>query len=76
MIAPGSVVASLARALRVEGGMAMQKAFSNEQLEPLIFTIRGYRVVLDSDLARVYGISTKHLNQAVRRNSTRFPHRS
>jgi hypothetical protein len=74
MISPDPVVCSSAGALRAERGMAMKKAFSNEQLEPLIFTIRGYRVVLDSDLARVYGISTKHLNQAVRRNSTRFPH--
>lgn len=34
----------------------------NEQLEPLIFSIRGQRVLLDADLARVYGVSTKQFN--------------
>jgi len=51
----------------------MKKALNNEQLEPLILTIRGQRVVLDADLARLYGASTSALNQAVRRNSSRFP---
>ena len=44
-----------------------------EPLEPLIFTIRHHRVILDADLARVYGVATKALNQAVKRNSGRFP---
>ena len=35
--------------------------------------IRGQRVLLDSDLARVYGVTTKQLNQQVRRNADRFP---
>lgn len=49
---------------------------SNESgaLEPLIFLIRGCRVLLDADLARVYGTTTKVLNQALRRNGERFPH--
>ena len=51
----------------------MKKALSNEQLEPLIFTIRGHRVVLDADLARLYGVSTKRFNQAFTRNRSRFP---
>lgn len=51
----------------------MKKVLNNEQLEPLIFNVRGQRVVLDIDLARLYGVSTKALNQAVRRNSNRFP---
>jgi hypothetical protein len=38
-----------------------------------IFAIRGQKVVLDVDLARVYGVTTKALNQAVRRNKRRFP---
>ncbi len=46
---------------------------SHEVLEPLIFTIRGHRVMLDADLARIYGVGTKVLNQAVKRNSSRFP---
>jgi len=39
----------------------------------LIRNIRGYRVILDSDLAAVYGVSTKRLNEAVKRNAHRFP---
>lgn len=35
--------------------------------------IRGEKVILDSDLARVYGVSTKAFNQAVKRNLARFP---
>ncbi|MFM9963397.1 MAG: ORF6N domain-containing protein [Planctomycetaceae bacterium] len=44
-----------------------------DQIEPLIHEIRGQKVVLDSDLAALYGASTKALNQAVRRNIDRFP---
>lgn len=44
-----------------------------EQVEKLILTIRGHRVLLDSDLAVLYGVETKALNQAVRRNRERFP---
>ena len=39
----------------------------------VIRTIRGKKVILDSDLARIYGVSTKALNQAVKRNLKRFP---
>jgi hypothetical protein len=42
-------------------------------LEPLILTVRRQRVILDTDLARLYGVSTKVLNQAVKRNQHRFP---
>ena len=38
-----------------------------------IFTIRGVQVVLNRDLAELYGVATKALNQAVRRNANRFP---
>jgi hypothetical protein len=51
----------------------MKKALNNEQLEPLIFTIRGQRVVPDADLARLYAVSTKRFNEALRRNAQRFP---
>ena len=40
---------------------------------PLILTIRGQRVILDSDLASLYGASTSRLNEQVRRNRRRFP---
>ena len=38
-----------------------------------IFTVRGIQVVLDRDLAELYGVQTKVLNQAVKRNASRFP---
>jgi len=44
-----------------------------EPVEPLIRVIRGERVLLDADLARLYGVPTKALNQAVKRNAERFP---
>src|SRR5213595_3206199 len=43
------------------------------QLEPMIFVVRGQRVMLDRDLAWLYGAETRVLNQAVRRNRERFP---
>ena len=45
----------------------------NEPLEQLIFTIRNQRVILDADLAKLYGVTTKVFNQAVKRNADRFP---
>ena len=44
-----------------------------EQIESLILTIRGKQVILDRDLARLYGVETKRLNQQVQRNLERFP---
>ena len=44
-----------------------------QPVEHLIRTIRGQRIILDADLARVYGVPTKQLNQAVKRNLDRFP---
>ena len=42
-------------------------------IESLIHTIRGQKVMLDFDLAMLYGTETKALNQAVKRNTERFP---
>ena len=44
-----------------------------EQIESLIITVRGRQVILDRDLARLYGVETKRLNQQVQRNIERFP---
>ncbi len=44
-----------------------------DQIEPLILEIRGQKVVLASDLAALYGVSTKRLNEQIKRNQTRFP---
>ena len=42
-------------------------------IETAIQTLRGERVILDADLARIYGVETRVLNQAVRRNREKFP---
>ena len=44
-----------------------------EQIGRAILILRGHRVLLDSDLAALYGVEAKALNQAVRRNAERFP---
>ena len=44
-----------------------------ESLTQLVFFVRGEKVMLDADLAMLYGVTTKALNQAVKRNSDRFP---
>jgi len=48
-------------------------ALVRESLESLIFVVRNQRVILDADLARLYGVTTKVFNQAVKRNVSRFP---
>ena len=42
-------------------------------IEQLIVTIRGQRVILAGDLARIYGVVTRVLNQAIKRNPAKFP---
>jgi hypothetical protein len=42
-------------------------------IESKIYTIRGQKVMLDRDLAELYGVETKVLNQTVKRNTKRFP---
>jgi len=44
-----------------------------ERIERAILLIRGEKVMLDSDLAELYGVETRALNQAVKRNASRFP---
>lgn len=44
-----------------------------QSIENLIFEIRGQKVMLDSDLAALYGVSTSRLNEQVKRNIDRFP---
>jgi len=45
----------------------------DESIEDTILLIRGKRVILDHDLARLYGVTTRALNQAAKRNLDRFP---
>ena len=50
-----------------------QSIIPAEGIEKVIFLIRGQKVILDRDLAKLYGVETRVLNQAVRRNRDRFP---
>jgi len=53
--------------------MANEPAVAPVRIESVILTIRRHCVMLDSDLAAVYGVTTKQLNQQMRRNPGRFP---
>ena len=44
-----------------------------DPVETRIITLRGRRVILDADLARIYGVPTKRFNEAIKRNRRRFP---
>jgi hypothetical protein len=46
---------------------------SPSEIEPLIQLVRGRRVIVDSTLARLYGVTTARLNEQVKRNANRFP---
>ncbi len=52
---------------------ARAPAIEPQRVEQAILLIRGQRVMLDRDLAALYGVETKNLNKAVRRNADRFP---
>ena len=45
------------------------------KIENMIYEIRGKQVMLDSDLAKLYGVETKRVNEAVRNNPQKFPER-
>jgi len=51
----------------------MKNIIPSERIESKIYLIRGQKVMIDRDLAKLYGVPTKVLNQAVRRNKARFP---
>jgi len=51
----------------------MQPTIKTETIERKIYLVRGQKVIIDSDLAELYGVSTKVLVQAVKRNIKRFP---
>jgi ORF6N domain len=53
--------------------MSNTNLISIEKIEKAIYVIRGEKVMLDRDLAQLYGVMTGALNQAVRRNRERFP---
>src|ERR1700747_2252250 len=43
------------------------------KVDSIIHVLRGQRIILDSDLAELYGVPVKHLNQQIKRNARRFP---
>ena len=53
----------------------MSKGFMipDERIEKTIVLIRGQKVIIDADLAELYGVTTGNLNKAVKRNIERFP---
>ncbi len=53
--------------------MTERSLVPEERIARAILILRGQRVILDSDLATLYGVKTKALNQAVTRNIERFP---
>lgn len=53
--------------------MSQRELVPIDVIESKIFVLRGHRVMLDRDLAELYGVETRALNQAVKRNSDRFP---
>ena len=52
---------------------AMASTRKIDNVEAAIYLIRGQRVMLDSDLAAIYGVTTKRLNEQLKRNRNRFP---
>ena len=55
------------------GNRKTDRRVSSPQFDGLIYTVRGVRVMLDRDLAKIYGVATRVFNQAVKRNKSRFP---
>src|ERR1017187_4354748 len=69
-----SVLAKRRRLGTLRNEMSDDKAIVPvERIERLIYLIRGQKVMLDSDLAEIYGVTTKRLNEQVGRNADRFP---
>jgi hypothetical protein len=53
--------------------MAKTAIVMARKVDSKIFVLRGHRVILDTDLAELYGVQARHLNQQVKRNTKRFP---
>jgi hypothetical protein len=51
----------------------MSAVFPSERIEQTILLLRGHKIILDRDLAAMYGVSTRDLNKSVSRNLDRFP---
>jgi hypothetical protein len=56
-----------------ENLMTKDLMIPDERIEKTILFVKGQKVIIDADLAELYGVTTKRLNQQVKRNSGRFP---
>jgi hypothetical protein len=70
---PGEIRRDTGRPTRDNRPMANAFLIRRERIERRVLRIRGQNVMLDKDLATLYGVSVKALNQAVKRNGGRFP---
>lgn len=73
-------ISAIYRKIQVSGRVIKERSapknaknFMLAIIDNKIFTVRGVRVMLDRDLATVYGVETKNLNRAIERNNRRFP---
>ena len=62
----------IAKVLNIEN-INMEYSIQLKEIQNQIFTIRGVQVMVDRDLAELYEVKVKALNQAVKRNTERFP---
>jgi hypothetical protein len=62
-----------ARRIRLKRSYNEDMVLSAEQVDRMILFVRGQKVILDHDLAILYGVTTGNLNKAVKRNIERFP---
>lgn len=53
--------------------MRKQKNIDLERIQDFIFVLRDNKVILDQDIAAMYGVETKRINEAVKNNSEKFP---
>jgi hypothetical protein len=72
---PGYILLASSSLFVIVDPLAAVPAWFNWQkpIESLILALRGQRVILDADLAKLYGVPTKRLNEQVKRNAERFP---
>jgi hypothetical protein len=58
---------------KTERTVEMQEIVTIDAIQQKILLIRGQRIMIDADLASLYGVTTKRLNEQVKRNRKRFP---
>ncbi len=59
--------------LKEEKKLKREQSLTTQRIESFIFAIRGQRIIIDRDLAQIYGVKTSRLNEQVKRNKERFP---